>query len=250
MTEFNARRDGYTHRDTRRNLKDSEYLGVVVDPDDPLKKGRCKIRVFEAFEGMDDDDLPWAMPRERHIFAGGKSKGAGNTSYPKKETIVKVKFNNGQLYSPEYWGIETPNLKMTDLIKDDKDYVNHHVLCFDEDERLSVHYTPEQGFWIYHKGSLINIDKKRDIHIVRDETLSEIHWVKDVITIETKKNINLKSTQNITSESSNINSDASISQTHKAGTVFTIEAPMINLKGQVVFSTIPTVMGIPLKLGP
>lgn len=250
MTEFNSRYDSYSNRKNRRNLNDSEYLGVVVNPDDPLRRARCKIRVFEAFEGISDEDLPWAMPRERSIFAGGKSKGAGNTSYPKKETIVKVRFNNGELYAPEYWGIETPNEKMTDLIKADVDYVNHHVLCFDEDERLSVHYTPDQGFWIYHKGSLINIDKKTDIHIVRDETLSEIHWVKDVITIETKKDINVKSTQNITSESSNINSDASITQTHKAGTIYTIEAPLINLKGQVVFSTVPTVNGIPLKLGP
>jgi hypothetical protein len=46
------------------------YIGVVEDNNDPKKLGRCKIRVFDVFDGRNKAneydlktiDLPWAFP--------------------------------------------------------------------------------------------------------------------------------------------------------------------------------------------
>ena len=42
------------------------FIGVVESLDDPMKAGRCKVRIFGWHDGDTDnlstDDLPWAYP--------------------------------------------------------------------------------------------------------------------------------------------------------------------------------------------
>jgi hypothetical protein len=38
------------------------YFGKVVNNYDPLKIGRCKVRVIGLYDSLNDDDLPWLMP--------------------------------------------------------------------------------------------------------------------------------------------------------------------------------------------
>ena len=56
-----------------------EYLGKILDINDPLHKGRCKILVYGIFgttklEDIPVDDLPWAYP-EVPITFGNKGGG-------------------------------------------------------------------------------------------------------------------------------------------------------------------------------
>lgn len=39
-----------------------EYIGVVVDNNDPEKKGRCKVRIPVLHWGLGDEDLPFLWP--------------------------------------------------------------------------------------------------------------------------------------------------------------------------------------------
>ena len=39
-----------------------KHMGIVVDNADPLKLGRLKVRVLEAYGDQSADVLPWALP--------------------------------------------------------------------------------------------------------------------------------------------------------------------------------------------
>lgn len=206
------------------NDANGEYLGEIVDVDDPLKKGRCKIYVYGIFDGSWDlnsdnkdipiEDLPWAYPNTSHIFGG--NNGGGNISIPKKGTKVKVIFNRNDIYSPEYICIQEINKSLLNEIEDD--YVNAHSLLYDEDENVKILYTQNKGINIFCKDSNINIDKDSNIFINNKNNL-KIQLVDNTITIEnsnskieingtditisTNNDINVKSSK-ITLSSSNI----------------------------------------------
>ena len=44
------------------NLRDTHWLGEVVDITDPEMLGRCRIRVFGKFDLLAVEDIPWAIP--------------------------------------------------------------------------------------------------------------------------------------------------------------------------------------------
>jgi hypothetical protein len=100
------------------------YRGVVEkNHSDPLKMGRCKIRVFGvhtdikeegATEGIPTDHLPWAEPATP-IF-GGVSK-VGIYGVPEQGAHVFLFFENGHILQPRYFATApgkpslTPNTK-------------------------------------------------------------------------------------------------------------------------------------------
>lgn len=74
------------------------YAGKVVDNKDPENLGRCKIRVYGVFDNaIPDDDLPWAMPNFN--FVGST---VGSYIVPPIDSIVKVEFDQGDIYLPQY----------------------------------------------------------------------------------------------------------------------------------------------------
>jgi hypothetical protein len=135
------------------NLKDSTWLGIVVNNEDPLFLGRAKIKIFEKFDEIPDENLPWAFPNQSTVFAG--KNGYGSFSYPKKNTLVHVRFENGDFYFPIYTVIENINKKMQEEVKES--YENAQVLVYDEDEDLKIIYTKNQGLMIWYAGSFVNI---------------------------------------------------------------------------------------------
>lgn len=141
------------------DMKSNDWLGIIVNNEDPLFMGRCKVKVFEKFDNIPDEDLPWAFPQQSTIFAG--NGGGGSFSTPKINTLVRIKFQNGDWVSPEYNVIENLNEKMISEIKDS--YVNAHVLVFDEEENLKIIYTKSKGLFIQVKDSYINIDNNTNI---------------------------------------------------------------------------------------
>lgn len=148
----------------QEELIGTEWLGIIVNTSDELFMGRCKVRVFEKFDEISDEDLPWAFPSYSSVFAKtGDDGGAGSFSYPKVGTLVRVIFQNGDYYSPEYKVIQNLNKKMQSEISES--YVNCQVVTYDEDEDMKIIYTQNGGLLMWHKGSFMRIDKDKHITI-------------------------------------------------------------------------------------
>jgi hypothetical protein len=84
--------------DTKSQSYDDWYIGRVEDNNDPDKLGRCKIRVFGVF-GLDipTNDLPWATTDAN--FTGSS---IGGLVIPTVGTLVRVRFENNEVYNPIY----------------------------------------------------------------------------------------------------------------------------------------------------
>lgn len=134
---------------------DDSYVGKVVDNKDPEKIGRCKIRVYGVFgDEVPDRDLPWATPD--FTFVGSKK---GSFIVPPKDTIVKVYFDNGELYLPKYSTkiVDKSNLPGERLT----DYPNNMVF-FETDEGDFFTINRKTGFVKFYHGrskSFVTIDK-------------------------------------------------------------------------------------------
>ena len=139
----------------KEDLDSKDWLGIVVNSEDPLFMGRCKVKVFEKFDEIPDADLPWAFPVKSGVFAG--NDGFGSFSYPKKGTLVRVNFQDGDFYSPEYTVVENIGKKMHAAIKES--YENCQVLVWDEDEDLKIIYRKKDGIFIWLKGGYYQIDE-------------------------------------------------------------------------------------------
>jgi hypothetical protein len=182
-------------------LLSTEWLGEVVDNKDPEFTGRCRIRVYGKLDGrvndddnksafiIPDDHLPWANPSNSTIFGGGESKGAGSLSVPKIGSKVKVKFNGGNLYSPEYTVLQDVNESLIGEIK--SSYENATVLYFDEDEKTKVLYTQAKGLEIFHKDSKMVINPDSSITIEHKGTSSIIELVGSNINVTANSAVNI-----------------------------------------------------------
>lgn len=183
------------------DLSTTEFLGEIIEVNDPEILGRCKIRVFGKFDELDNDSLPWAFPLRELSFSG--TDGSGSFSAPKKGTIVKVKFNNGNLYFPEYYGIQNLNPELQEELK--KSYPNSHSLVWDNDENLKIYYTQSQGLIITLKDSLINIKPDSSISIEHKDSKSMIELKGPSITITSDSRINMAANNRINQTSNEIN---------------------------------------------
>lgn len=145
-------------------LLGTEWLGIIVNSDDEFFMGRCKVRVFEKYDELADDELPWAFPVYSNVFAKTLNDGGyGSFSYPKVGALVRVQFQNGDFYSPEYFVVQNINEKMQGEIK--SSYINCQVVTYDEDEDMKIIYTQNGGLLMWHKGSYMRIDKNKHITI-------------------------------------------------------------------------------------
>lgn len=152
------------------------YMGYVVNSNDPECRGRCQIRVYGVFDNVPDADLPFASPITSNIFSG-KAKGSGAFSYPKTGSLVRVKFNNGNIYEPEYYAVEELNDAMVAELT--SDYENSHVILYDEDEKVKIMYQKNKGITIFKDGSSIKIDKDNNIKLQHSDGCTSIHFGKN-----------------------------------------------------------------------
>jgi hypothetical protein len=186
---------------TVEDLRSRIWLGPVVDNNDPEQLGRCRIKVYTLFDDLEDDQVPWAFPVTNNSFAGGAG-GFGSISIPKVGAIVRVQFSEGNLYSPEYYGIQTINRAMQADLADS--YLNSHVLAYDEDEQMKVLYTPSIGLELFHKDSHITINPDSSITIEHKDSQSIIELVGTSINITANSTINITSNSLIKGESSEV----------------------------------------------
>lgn len=174
------------------DLHDNDFLGVIINNEDPTFAGRCQIKVFGVLEQMREEHLPWATPVNSTIFAGN---GAGSLSIPKVGQFVRVQFNNGDLYAPEYTTIQNIDSKLIDLIK--SDYYGTHVLLFDPDSDITVIFQKKSGLIMSYRGSFIQISPDNMITIQHSNADSIIQLDGDVCRISTKNEIQLAAASRI-----------------------------------------------------
>lgn len=139
------------------------FLGEVMEVEDPLFKGRIKVKVFGKFDDIPVEDMPWSHPGMNST--GGSDTGGGFFSVPKVGSIVSIKFDQGNIYHPEYFC----NQEISDEVKAEIEgsYANAHVLVYDTitDGSLKIFFTEEKGLMLDFKESQINIKPDKSIII-------------------------------------------------------------------------------------
>ena len=167
-------------------MRDNDWIATVTNNIDPTFSGRCQVRVFRLMDEIDSKNLPWAVPINSTIFAGD---GAGSLSVPKIGHIVRVQFNNGDVYAPEYTTIQNVDTQLIETIKDD--YDGTHVLLYDPDEELNVIYQRNRGIEIFYRESFIQIAPDSMITIQHANQDSLIQLEGDKCSIVTKNEVNI-----------------------------------------------------------
>jgi hypothetical protein len=136
------------------DLRDKQFLGVVELIDDPRKEGRARVRVYSIHDDLVAEDIPWAYPKNKSVVFGQAGK-SGSISIPKVGSIVAVKFDNGNPYSPEYFAIH----ELAQDVKDElnTEYEGSHIVLFDGDQELKLWFSVSKGLTISVKGASINL---------------------------------------------------------------------------------------------
>lgn len=178
-----------------QDLRNKDWLGEVVENDDPETQFRCKIKIFGLFEELEIDAIPWAFPANHGIFASKDEGGFGNGSVPKIGSILKVRFSNGDIYAPEYYAIQNINPTLQSEIAGD--YQGTHVLAYDVDEDLKIIYQPGVGVKIHLKESHITINPDESITIEHSNSESIIELVGDTCNIITNATIEMTASTDI-----------------------------------------------------
>lgn len=173
------------------NLRRENFLGFVIFNNDPLFSGRAKIRVFNLFDNIEDEALPWFKPMFSPVFG---TKGQGSLSVPKIGTIVRVRFNNGDIYNGEYTVIEDIDKKLIEEIKED--YVDTQVLLHDDGHELFVIFQPNRGLQIFYQGSYFKIHPDNMISIVHANNTSLIELIDDKINVVSDGEVNVGGNSN------------------------------------------------------
>ena len=171
----------------KHDMHDNDWIGVVVNNQDPTFSGRAQVRVFGVMEGIIDEHIPWATPTNSEVFG---LDGGGSMSVPKIGTFVRIQFNNGDIYAPEILSVQNLDTDLIDKIK--KDYNDGcHVILHDPVENLSILHLRESGLVIKKADSFIQITPDSMITIEHADTDSVIQLIGDKIEISTKNEVNI-----------------------------------------------------------
>jgi hypothetical protein len=173
------------------DLYGTPWLGEVVDIEDPQFIGRIKIKVFGKFDQVPTEDIPWAYPGNN--ITGSSPSGGGFFSVPKMGSIVSVKFENGNLYHPEYFFIQ----KISDEAKDEikGSYKNAHVILYDTitEGSLKMFFTEEKGLMFDYKETQINIKPDNSMTVLNPNGDSIILNNDGTVIVKTSKEATIKS---------------------------------------------------------
>ena len=198
--------ESHYHDIEKRNqdLIDKQFLGTVEDANDPDLEGRCRVRVFGIHgDAVPVEDLPWAWPKHKPLYFGQDGKAAA-ISIPKEGSVVAIKFDNGNIYAPEYYAIQELADDIKAELQKESEYHGSHFLLFDGDEELKFWFTKEKGITMQLKGSRVNIGQDKTITIEHDQTQSVIELKGSEINITADSKIIATSTSKIELNSNNI----------------------------------------------
>lgn len=152
-------------------LKRETFLGVVVDNKDPFRLGRCKIKVFQIFDRLETEDIPWATP--------WKDLNGNEFTIPEIGKIVSVVFDQGNKYTPEYIYAQNFNVNLERKLKNISvdDYQSMRAVLVDHSTQ--IYRTQSEGLKIDHEYTNINIDQYGNI-------LMNLRDNKSIITLGSK----------------------------------------------------------------
>ena len=145
------------------------YEAKVIENDDrkhpdKMMLGRIQARVAILFDGIKDEDLPWAVPMWNHV--DGASDTSGLFAVPKKKTKVFLRFQLGNASFPMYRGYHTDVITQMEEVK--LHYPNRAVARF-QNKALIVVDTEDNVAYIRNPGNLkIYIDGNVQIEVTGD----------------------------------------------------------------------------------
>lgn len=137
------------------------YPGKVVDNKDPMKKGRCRIRVFGIYgDSIGDDDLPWADCD--NAFNGSEK---GSFVVPPIGALVNVRFDGNDLYMPRYTSkvVLSPDKMVSNPLGDYPDT----MVFFETDngDYFKINRKTGETNYNHRSGVKISISKSGDVEI-------------------------------------------------------------------------------------
>lgn len=139
----------------KEKLKNEIFIGIVEDNNDPRKLGRVRVRVFNVFEEIPKEDLPWAFP--------WKDLNGNQFSVPEIGKIVSVVFDQGNIYEPQFIYADHYNTNLENKLNSlsGEDYTSMKAIMFDHSTQ--IFRTPSEGLKIDHEYSNINLDPNGNI---------------------------------------------------------------------------------------
>jgi hypothetical protein len=155
----------------KKKLKESIFIGVVEDNQDPKKLGRIKVRVHSVYDEIPTDDLPWAR--------SWKDLDGNQFNIPDVGKIVSVVFDDGDVHIPEYIYAEHYNINLENKLKSlsDSDYKTFKGIMVDHSTQ--IYRSETEGLKIDHEYSNVNLDPYGNIQLnIRDD--------KSIITLGSK----------------------------------------------------------------
>lgn len=148
---------------TRAGSKEIRFFsGRVVNNSDPDKEGKCKIRVYGIFPNeIPDDDLPWSTPDFN--FIGGLK---GSFVVPPIDAIVRVYFDNGDIYAP-FYTTKAFNKNQLDFNSDiSEDYPDTMVFFeTDQGEYFKINRKTQMTTYKHSSGAILTIDVNGNINL-------------------------------------------------------------------------------------
>lgn len=151
------------------NIRETHWIGEVVDNNDPKLLGRCKVKVFGKFDKLTSDAIPWATPMNRDFV------GSHNT--PHVGSVVAVRFDNGNIYHPEYWfQVDQSTALKSDILEGSGEAHNVVSLIYDEVRNVRIYHSPEDGLVITRgtgakERPIIQLDENGTIKISSDDKI-------------------------------------------------------------------------------
>jgi hypothetical protein len=153
----------------RDDIKGTHWIGEVVDNADPSNLGRCRVKVFGKFDDLPDDSIPWATPMNRDFV--------GMHHTPNIGTVVAVRFDNGNIYHPEYWFQIDQNKDLKADILDTSDAPQDVVsLVYDSTRNVRIYHSDKDGLVITRgtgakERPIIQLDEAGIIKISSDDKI-------------------------------------------------------------------------------
>jgi hypothetical protein len=151
------------------SFRDGHWLGEVVDNKDPLKNGRCKVKVYGTFDNIAIDTIPWASP--------GNRSSVGQHLIPNIGDVVSIIFDNGNIYAPVYsYQINQNKTLKKDILDASSKPQDVVCLIYDEVRNVRIYHSPEDGL-VITRGSgikerpIIQLDEKGIIKISSDDKI-------------------------------------------------------------------------------
>jgi hypothetical protein len=138
------------------------YRGKVLENSDSSQLGRLKVEVYGVLDGLESQDLPWAVPAMPVLTGAGS--GCGHFSVPAVGSYVWCFFEGADLYQPVYFA-EAPDGVHGLPAERTTNYPNRRVLKTSSGITIILDDTSELVRVDHPSGSFISIDSNGDIII-------------------------------------------------------------------------------------